>query len=208
MVWQLGQRKNKGGGANAELAAEMLRAFFQSSGMNAGGRREANSGVRSRGKQWFCKSCNGLPNDENRAKCRGCGILWKSQEEIGTQRETKRSQDTKPLALAPWATPEMRQERVRNLEEALAAAQASGGCASAAASLESALKAQQKTAEKVPGNDLNLRGIESTRGFLIREERRRQQIVDKITELEQNVADLWQQEAKMTSNIEENRKHL
>ena len=71
--------------------------------------------------------------------------------------------------MAPWATAEMVQKRADQLEIAIEAAKASGGCAKAVQCLETKLKQQTKKG----GELVEVWGrIRNTKGFITRAEKR------------------------------------
>ena len=100
--------------------------------------------------------------------------------------------------MAPWASPEMVQERMNQLENAIEAAKASGGCEQAVQSLEVQLKQQTKKSAE-PG--LVLGQIESTKGYITRVVKRHTTITDQIAELQQ-------QQAEIEKDLSETRKRL
>ena len=82
--------------------------------------------------------------------------------------------------MAPWATPEMAEERAQRLEATLTQARAAGGCDEVVKSLEAELQAQQKRAVDEPSA---LTQVEDTSGFVERARKRLAKIGEEMEQL-------------------------
>ena len=167
MAWQ--QRKgNVRQDINLKAASELLQSLIDFSWR------------RGREEEWKCVC--GTPNYMSRHACRKCAAVNGQKEVIpkrlpplvSTQSTTSHGAHpmVRPPAMAPWATPDIRLARAAQLEAAVKAAQASGGCEDEVVKLEAKLKVQKNAAVKAMMNGPNFKSIESTRSFITRQEKR------------------------------------
>ena len=168
------------------MAAELLRSLFS-----------ADRNVPQKKPEWRCKDC-GTTNFMDRTTCRRCGTVHsKSTKSKGPPTHHPKQSinsvhgKTKVAALAPWATPEMLQEREDKLSIAISAARASGGCEDVVTNLEKELTSQQKKS----GAPVSvLAQIDNTKGFIGRCEKR-------LSTVEAQIADLRAESAKMEQEL-------
>ena len=173
MSWRNVQRK---GGGTSGLAAELLRSLFSG---DAGPKKPPRP-------QWQCVCCQ-TNNYMNRPICRGCGAGTVAAPPTTPKTHPSKkapspvNMKVKPVALAPWATPEMVKAREAQLTIAISAAKASGGCEHVVTKLQEELTGQQKKAATfVPV----LTQIESTKGFIGRATKRQVVVDARIAELQ------------------------
>ena len=171
-----------------DMAAELLRSLFSSDRKPAQNKPE-----------WKCEEC-GTMNFMDRKRCRYCQTS--STPQITKQKQPKSGgmnpTNTKPPALAPWASAEMIQERAELLESAIAATEAAGGCTKSVLSLQRELETQRKKESKpIPV----LQQIDSTKGFISRAKTRHSQI-------EENIAELDLEKAAMEKEIKKAQERL
>ena len=122
----------------------------------------------------------------NRGVCRHCGQSRPDKSKNAAKIQTVKTSkfgspsNAKPSALAPWATPEMVQEREVQLEKAISAAKCSGGCEQVVEKLERELELQRKKAAELVSV---LSQVESTKTFLARADKRQSDLGDQIENL-------------------------
>ena len=176
MSWRNVQRK----GNNMSLASELRRLLF------------SGGDGRSQQPEWTCIQCN-TPNFMSRGTCRRCACQRKTAEPPAKRRSPTikvAPSVPRPRALAPWATPEMVEDRSKQLEIAIDATKAAGGCDQAVAKLESELKVQQKHAEKSAEPVSVMQQIGATKGYITRAEKRHIAITDQVAALQVQQAEL------------------
>ena len=181
-------RNGKSAGAGNYLAQHVLRSLFEFSPDRNGAQKKP---------EWRCKEC-GTTNFMDRAICRRCGTVHVKPTKSNGPKTHQPKQNvnlvpakTKVAALAPWATPEMVQDREDKLSIAISAARASGGCEDVITSLEKHLTSQQK---KNGAPVSVLAQIDSTKGFIGRCEKR-------LSTVEAQIADLRTESAKMKQEM-------
>ena len=162
-------------GKHSALASELLHSLF--AGFSGGGNGKKQP-------EWFCSQCN-ASNFASRGVCRGCKPPRSSVKLAAANKSPSKSTvslapGTKAPALAPWASPEMIQERAGKLEVVIAASEAAGGCEQIIVSLQRELDAQRKK-EAAPVSVLKL--IEGTKSFITRAEKRHVLVTEQIAEL-------------------------
>ena len=179
--------KNKRNGMPSGLAAELLRSLFSGDG---GPRHQPRP-------QWKCPGCH-TQNYMNRSTCRYCGANTATTPTTPPTKKNQSPVNAKPLALAPWATPEMVKQREEQLTIAISAAKASGGCAQAVTKLEAELTGQQK---KAAAPTSVLTQIESTKGFIGRATKRQEALDERIAELQAERAQVHQEVAEAEARL-------
>ena len=196
MAWERVQNnRGRGGQQRSKLAEEVLRSLFSGSGSRSQPRH---------GPEWKCSSC-AASNWDCRKVCWQCKKPWAPKGPTPKTKAAGGGEPNKIAALASWATPEMAQARAKELEAAVAAAQVAG-CEKAVASLEADLKIQQRVVEQ--SKNPSLHGIESTRGYIGRQEKKREAAKSRILELEKEIESLKSEETSITVEIHETRTRL
>lgn len=164
-------RRNRNGGTNT-LADELLRSLFAS--------QSGASRPRQQRPTWKCKICT-YQNWMDRKVCRSCKCAKDHTNNSPSQRvRTHQPQMQKPVALAPWASAGMVQERADHVERAISAAKQAGGCNEAVSKLETELKQQQKRA--VAPTSI-LRNVEGTKKIIERAGKRHDALCEQIEAL-------------------------
>ena len=88
----------------------------------------------------------------------------------------------------------------------MAAAQSAGGCEKTVVSLEADLKMQQKVIGKAKNPSLS--EIESTRGYIGRQKKKREGVKSRMAELQKEFENLEREEASITTEIQESEARL
>lgn len=179
--------------SNPELAMQLLQSLFEGSAPRRNQRDRAKD-------DWTCHRC-GCSNWSSRQACRKCAVRVEDKAAVAKTAAQTHTAAGKPAALAPWATPEMKQARANQLAAAIQAAQESGGCEAEVAKLEEKYKAQQKAAEKAASAGPSLRSIESTRAFISRQERR-------MAAMTEEIAKLQAQQLEISQSVEEAKERM
>lgn len=226
MTWILTQRRGKQGKARAEAAAEILRALFSDSGgggASGKGKGKGKGAGSQRGAQWYCGSCNGLPNDLTRKVCRRCGrkhVIENRSSSQGSVRDVHPQQNTanapgivvQPVAPRSWPNrplpPEVKRanaaSKAATLENVLGDLRAAGLESEAALLEKPALKFQKESADhENPESKLT-----ACSKFVLRAERRVEKSREALRDAEQALADMRIQHAELEKELAEGQSRL